>query len=405
MPEFPGARRARGPPGLPALVVGIAAILVVAAFTVPDKVGPPCGTSGTRDTSTPIRHVFILVQENHAFENYFGDFPGVIGYPPNGSFPLSFTGAQTVSPFPLGSNSTPDYEHDRAAELVDWNQGRNNLFVAEAAHAALAYPQGTLGYYTRAQLAGYYSLAESYGLGDRFFSGVLGPTAPNRVFDITGYSGNGWYTDSPPPPNLTARPTILTQLSEYGVPWAYDYAGAPQNLAPDYFSSITGDRCSTSRIVSASNLSSQLALPTVPSVVYLDSSNSPTVSEHPAQNISVGEAWTLGNIDAILKSRVASSSLILLFYDEAGGFWDPVPPPMTSTGLDGFRVPFLVISPWTPAHTVCATVLDPASVLHFIDMNWMLPDLNPRIASAASLGCFLHFESAPRTLGPAPSIE
>jgi phospholipase C len=81
----------------------------------------------------------------------------------------------------------------------------------------------------------------------------------------------------------------------------------------------------------------------------------------------------------------------MIFYDEAGGYWDPVPPPNTSTGLDGFRVPFLLASPWTPAGTICSDILDPASVLRFIDENWGLPYLNDRVAQAGDLSCFFHF--------------
>ncbi len=385
--------------GLAPLLTAIAASVVLASFVVPPSTARPCTIATLPRTTSPIQHLFVLIQENHAFENYFGDFPGVLGGPPNGSFRVSFNGSQTVSPFALSGFSTPDFEHDRAAELEEWDHGANDLFVAQANAAGYPDPQDTVGYYTSSQLAGYYALAEYYGLGDRFFTGVLGPTAPNRVFDITAYSGDGWYYDSPPPSNLTSEPTILGQLSGSGIPWSYEYAGGPGNpedLAPTYFPAITQDRCAVSQIVPAAELSTQLHAAVVPSVVYVDSSNSQTLSEHPPQNISVGEDWTISNIDSILESPVGASSLILLFYDEAGGFWDPIAPPMTSTGLDGFRVPFIAISPWTPSHTICSTQLDPASVLHFIEQNWGLPYLSPRVADASGLGCFLNFGSPPR---------
>jgi phospholipase C len=388
------------------LLVGIVASLILASLVIPAPATGPCSSGATERTSTsPIQHLFILVQENHAFENYFGDFPGVIGYPPNGSFPVSFNSTQTVSPFPLVGYTTPDFEHDRGSELVEWDNGKNDLFVAQANASGFPDPQDTIGYYTAQQLAGYYAIADHYGLGDQFFTGVLGPTAPNRVFDISGFSGDGWYSDSSPPSNLTAIPTVLGQLSNAGIPWAYDWAGSSEELAPTYFPSIMDNACSAARILPASDLASQLNGPVVPSVVYVDSSNSQTVSEHPSQNVSAGEDWTISNVDAILNSPVGASSMILIFYDEAGGFWDPVAPPMTSTGLDGFRVPFLVISPWTPAHTICSTVLDPASVLHFIDENWRLPYLNTRVGTANGLGCFLALNAparAPYIVSPNP---
>ncbi|HEV2520142.1 MAG TPA: alkaline phosphatase family protein [Thermoplasmata archaeon] len=390
----------RPPRALAMVAAALGASLVLATLTVPEYSSPRCATRWSGTPSSPIQHLFLIVQENHAFENYFGAFPGVAGYPPNGSFPSSFHGSGTVAPYALSGFNTSDFEHDRGSELVEWDGGKNDQFVAQANASGFPHPNETVGHYTAKQLAGYWSLAQQYGLGDHFFSGVLGPTAPNRIFDLTAFSGDGWYFDTPPPNDIADRPTILGQLSQAGVPWAYDYAGTAQDLAPTFFPAITHDGCSADRILPVSDLSAQLRPGPVPSVVYIDSSNSRIVSEHPPQNVSVGEAWAISLIDSILQSPVGSSSMILLFYDEAGGFWDPLPPPMTSTGLDGFRVPILAISPWTPAHTLCATTLDPAAVLHFVDENWGLPYLNDRVATAPGLGCFLDLTHPARTSLP-----
>jgi len=346
-------------------------------------------------TSTPIKHLFVIVKENHAFENYFGTLPGVAGNPPNGSFPVAFNSTTMVQPFPLPGDSTPDLPHDAASDLTDYNGGLDNLFVATAHSNGVADPANAVGYYTERQIPAYFAYARDYTVGDQFFTGVLGPTNPNRVFDISAYVGS-WNADNSPPGNVTDRPTVLGQLTAANLSWEYDYEGLPFVLAPSWFPALTSDPCSASRLTAVENLGTQLSGPVAPSVVYIDPSDSLTFSEHPPENVTVGEEWTVSVVNSILASPVGNSSAILLFFDENGGFWDPVPPPLTSTGRDGFRVPFIVISPWTPAGKVCHSVVDSASVLNFIDTNWGLPFLNPRVASAGNLSCFFDFSQAPR---------
>jgi phospholipase C len=406
------------PPPLPeprflAALAGVLAVLTLAGLLagglLPMKVAPtscPASPPSVADPATPIRHLFVIIQENHAFENYFGDYPGVIGSPPNGSFPTTYGGSSVASPFPLNTSSTPDLPHDRASAIADWDHGKNDMFVAQAAATGAASPLDALAYYTNATVGGYWQLADRYGLGDRFFSGVLGPTQPNRLFDITGFAGDGWYADSSPPANVTVVPTVLGQLTANGIPWAYDYAGLPVYLAPLWFPALVGDPCSSTRILPVIGLGAQLSASDAPSVVFIDISNDQILSEHPPANVSQGESWVLHTVAMIQSSPVGPSSAVLLFYDENGGYWDPIPPPTTSTGIDGFRVPFLVVSPWTPSGTVCPTTLDPSAVLRFIDTNWGLPALNARIAAAGDLGCFFHFPPAghastgPRHTGP-----
>jgi phospholipase C len=385
------------------VAVGVAAVAVAASILIvassPGGNGPTgsCGRvwQASPPTATPIKHLFVVVKENHAFENYFGDLPGVVGYPPNGSFPVSFNGSATVSPFPLAGTSTPDLPHDGGSEIVDYDHGRNDLFVAEAAANGASDPEDAVGYYTSAQIPDYYSYARNYTLGDEFFTGVLGPTFPNRAFDLSSYVGT-WNADTVPPANVTNHSTILGQLTAVNIPWEYDYDGLPLFLAPIWYPALTGDPCSAARISSDSDLASQLRSSDPPAVVFLDPSNSGVYSEHPPQNVTAGEDWTVAVVNDIFSSPVANSSAVLIFFDEAGGFWDPVPPPNTSTGLDGFRIPFLVVSPWTPEGKVCSTVADPASVLHFIDENWEQPYLTERVATASNLSCYFEFSHAPR---------
>lgn len=364
--------------------------------------GPVCGGPVQADppTSTPIKHLFLIVKENHAFENYFGGLPGVTGYPPNASLPLTFNGTTYVHPFPLSGTSTPDLPHDAASSTADYNGGLNNQFVAVANAAGASDPQDAAGYYGASQLPGYYAYAANSTLGDHFFTGFLGPTLPNRVFDITAYAGS-WGSDSPPPAIVSQQPTILDQLNTARVPWDYDWSFSSFELAPTFFPSVMSNPCDSGQLAPVSSLATQLDPVPVnaatPSVVYIDPADDLTYSEHPPENVTLGEEWTVGLVNTIFSSPLANSSAVLIWFDESGGFWDPVPPPLTSTGRDGFRVPFLVLSPWTPMGKVCSETLDPASVLRFIDQNWGLPFLDSRVANAPDLSCFFNFSSPLRT--------
>ncbi|MCI4317675.1 MAG: hypothetical protein L3J96_03985, partial [Thermoplasmata archaeon] len=89
--------------------------------------------------------------------------------------------------------------------------GRLDNFVAQAQASGASAPSDAVGYYGASALPTYYAYADHYALADRFFSGVLGPTMPNRVFDLAGTAGN-WTTDAAPPPGVFDFPTIFDEL-------------------------------------------------------------------------------------------------------------------------------------------------------------------------------------------------
>ena len=378
-----------------AFLVVAAGILVLGQTGRAPSACPPL-LSGDALATTPVHHVYFLIKENHAFENYFGARPGVLGYPPNGSFPVAYGSSETISPFPLAGTSTPDLPHDTPAERADLGGGKLNNFVAQAAASGAAAPADAVGYYTRAAIPTYYAYADHYGLADRFFAGVLGPTLPNRVFDLAGTSGN-WTTDAVPPPSVFRFPTIFDQLASRGVSFAYDYSGSPAELPPFDIPSVSGNLCEVARVVPVTELRAQLAAGAgAPAVTFIDPSHAPLVSEHPSGNVSLGSEWSATVVNTILGSAVGSSSVIFLLFDEGGGFWDPVLPPTLDATGDGFRVPLLVISPWTPSGLVVDAPLDPAALLRFIDDNWGMAPLNSRVAAAPALDAFFAFR-APRT--------
>ncbi len=394
-----GSVHGRGRRPTPALVLVVVASVVAAGGLVlglaqhPLLSGCPAPTGGAVGPN-PITHIFVLVKENHAFENYFATLPGALGTPPGGALPLAFGSNETVAPFPLNATSSPDLPHDRGSDVADVNGGQMNGFVAQAAAAGYSAPRDAVGYYTAAQIPQYFTLARTYALDDEFFSGILGPTLPNRMFDIAATTG-GWTSDADPPASLLTFPTILTQMSAAGDSWAYDYSGSEANLTPVLFPAVANDPCVLAGVQPLSNLTAQVNGPNPPAVTFIDPSHDFTYSEHPDENVTLGADWTSTVLNTIFDSPIGPSSAVFFFYDENGGFWDPVVPPTVGALGDGVRIPFFVISPYTDAGLV-HQVLDPASVLGFIDSRLGLPPLNDRVASAPSLAGFFHTDAPPR---------
>ncbi|MCI4369647.1 MAG: hypothetical protein L3K09_08830, partial [Thermoplasmata archaeon] len=231
--------------------------------------------------------------------------------------------------------------------------------------------------------------------GDRFFAGVLGPTLPNRLFDL-GLTETSWTSDAQPPANAVTGTTLLNQLEDAGIPWSYVYAGPRAAQIPLLVPAVADSACLTSRIVPMGQLAGLLSGPHAPAITYIDPSQDFPVSDHPPGNITLGEDWTVAVLNEIFTSPVANSSAVFFFDDENGGFWDPVVPPTRGAVGDGFRVPFIVISPWTPAGRISHERLDPASLLKFAEDNFGLPYLTPQITDSPSLIGFFNFSAPPR---------
>ena len=138
-----------------------------------------------------------------------------------------------------------------------------------------------------------------------------------------------------------------------------------------------------------------------PAVAYIDTEDDPVYSEHPPENVTLGSEWTASVIDTIFSSPIGNSSAVFLFYDENGGYWDPVVPPTEPPLGVGFRVPLLVLSRYSGGGRLVDVALDPASLLQFVEQNWGLPSLTDRIASSPSADVLFRFSS---TMAPSPIL-
>ena len=141
-----------------------------------------------------------------------------------------------------------------------------------------------------------------------------------------------------------------------------------------------------SKVVHLAALAQDISSDNFPSVTYIDPNgflpDSLKISEHPPGDVTVGQNWTAAVIESIMASPIWPSCVIFLTWDESGGFYDHLPPPQVDEWGYGFRVPMIIISPFSRRDFVDHEVMDHTSILKFIDENWNLPALTPREENA-----------------------
>jgi phospholipase C len=148
----------------------------------------------------------------------------------------------------------------------------------------------------------------------------------------------------------------------------------------------------------------------LPQVVYVDSIPNQQ-DDHPYSDVQVGEAWLKRVYDTVSASPIWPTTAILVTYDEAGGFFDHVPPPPTcAPSADtamftelGTRVPMMAISPWARRHYVSKSTKEHASILRFIEAVFKLPALTARDANADALLDMFDFACPPAPIPTAPA--
>ncbi len=364
-------------------------IILAALVVINSRVHPATSATVVAGT-TPITHVFVIMKENHAFDNYFGTFPGADGIPPGVSVPDG-NGGTIVSHW-INSTWTDDLPHSREAMLEAWNNGSNDRFAIVAEQWGPGRGSEAMGYYDARQLPYYWALARNFTLADHYFQPMFGPTIPNRLFSFAG-------TNAGLETNLIVFSsfdglTIFDQLAAKGISWRYYHEPSSfHSPLPLYFKTLASNRAMLSQFVPLSRLSADIRAGDIAQVTYVDPEDSGTISEHPAQNVSLGESWTKGLIESIRSSPVWSTTAIFLTWDESGGFYDHVPPPQVDQWGNGFRVPTLVISPFAKLGWIDHTVMDHTSIMKFIADNWKLSYLTSRESSANNMSSAFDFSS------------
>lgn len=395
----------------------------------------------TADGLHNIRHIVFLMQENRSFDNYFG----MLGkYRESKGLPNDIDGLDLNQIFvdKDGHKYKPFHSPTVCIDVTSpgWNESHfyanhksdgsfgMDKWVAAQTDSQAKYTDGRDPYYTRSlsyfdqtELPYYYELATQFATSDRWFSSLMGPTIPNRMYLFTGTSFGFIRPDDPNHPQYTQK-TIFDAMNEAGVLWKYYYRDGSVFL-PEF--TTWNDPVSQGRVRNISEYYSILADPNadklLPPVVFLEQASVTQLNEHPsAGNFQNGAADTKKLIDALMNSAAWSSSVFILTYDEAGGLHDHVPPIQVTPPDDippnfkdtdigqydkftysGFRVPLIVISPWVKKNYVSHTPMTFVSILKFIETRFGVQPLTKRDAEANDMTEFFDF-SNPSWMTPPP---
>jgi len=359
-----------------------------------------------------VDHVVVMMLENRSFDHMLGYLsltgrrpeidglrPGLANEYQGRSYPIHH----------LDTTAVPmDPDHSSAAIDQQIDGGTMGGFVASAA-ATLA-GQGTgdgdpgcvMGYYDGADVPVYDHLAEEFAVCDRWFASVPGATLPNRLYALSGGAA-GSRDDRPPQvPPLYHQPSFVRHLDAAHVPWRwYSFDPGTLRLADahyllghhrrfGYFSKTGLPWRSVLDLTVNQKLSSFLedaAADTLPSVSWIDPAfinfnplGFPVNDDHPPADVKDGQDLVLAAYDALASGPQWDRSLLIIVYDENGGFYDHVPPPRAADddpdmfGRYGVRVPAIIVSPWVEPRTVSSTLFDHTSIIKTILLRFC-PDV------------------------------
>jgi phospholipase C len=392
--------------------------MAAASLALPPNVraalaAPPPKHGGLGD----IRHVVMLMQENRSFDHYYGTLSGVRGFDdphalrlPNGRSVLFQPDPSNpdgyLLPYRLNSKisaaqAIPSMDHGWTVQHQAWNGGKmNNRVPAHIAADGATDGQYTMGYFTRDDLPFQYALADAFTILDGYHCSVMGPTGPNRhmwmsgTLDPNGLAGGPSQTTSGPP-NQFGWTTYTGRLEQAGVSWKiYRQPGGLTGAAAiskwiKFGSAQPGDPLFDKGVATQplGQFEFDAMNDQLPTVSWILAPSD--FDEHPAHLPAAGATYVAGRIDAIAANpEVWAKTVFILSYDENDGIFDHVTPPTLTPGTPdefvfktsntvevggglpielGFRVPCIIVSPWTTGGYVFSEVSDHTSQLRLLE--------------------------------------
>ncbi|MFI1505463.1 alkaline phosphatase family protein [Streptomyces sp. NPDC020597] len=357
-----------------------------------------------RGSLADIEHVVLLMQENRSFDHYFGTLSGVRGFADPDALTLG-TGRSVfhqpddenprgyLLPFHLDTRTSsaqaiPSTSHSWSVQHDAWNAGRMDRWLPAHRQADGANGPYVMGYYTREDIPFQFALAETFTVCDHYFSSVLGPTWPNRLMWMTGsidpealHGGPVTRNSAPTPFSWT---TYAERLQAAGVSWKV------YQQEDDYGCNVLEQFAAFRNALPGAELYERGVRPQPEGAFEDDARNDrlPTVSwimppghqsEHPDYLPAAGAAFVASKIEAIAADpQVWAKTALILNYDENDGLFDHVPPPTPPVGTPGefvgdlpigggFRVPAIIVSPWTVGGWVAGETFDHTSTLRLLE--------------------------------------
>jgi phospholipase C len=338
-----------------------------------------------------LEHIVVVTMENRSFDHMLGWLAGSDGQQAGLSY-LDRTGTPQAT-YPLAPDfqgcGHPNPDHSFAGGRAAYADGACDGWLVSGANDTYA-----IGYYTRADLPFLGPAALAWTTCDRYFAAIMSETYPNRIYMHAGQTDR--LDDSL---GLCTLPTVWDRLADRRVSARYYFSDLPTlGLWGLRYASICRPKpfffadCATGRLPAVSFLD--------PSFLFEQKGLSS--DDHPPADIRNGEAFLSQVYAAVTSSPAWPSTLLVMTFDEWGGFFDHVPPQAApipdadqragnSDGLRGFRVPCVLISPWSRRGFVSSILFDHTSILRLIEWRWGLEPLTVRDSNANNLAEALDF--------------
>jgi phospholipase C len=340
-----------------------------------------------------IDHVVLVMMENRSFDHLLGWLPGARGRQAGLTY-LDDDG-QAYATHQLTDYQGcdhPDPDHSFEGGRVQYNGGKCDGWLRSGANDTFA-----IGYYKGDQLAFYRGAARYWTVCDQWYSAIMAETYPNRFYQHAAQTDRIHNSF-----DIATMPTIWDRLAAAGLDGRYYYVDLP-------FVALWGDRYQPISRPYSQFLADCAAgsLPALSFVdpKFLDEGSGTSADDHPHADLRAGQHFLNQVYEAVSSGPAWERTLLVIDYDEWGGFFDHVPPgdfpdAHPEWGLRGFRVPALVIGPRARRSHVAGRAYDHTSVLKLVEWRWDLPPLTPRDRAVRNLAEVLDFANPPDLTAP-----
>jgi phospholipase C len=404
------------------------------------RLGPSGATNGRvverrtneEPSSTPIKHVVFIIQENRSFNDLFMGFPGAktatFGYTTDGR-KVAVKPHDLAAPWNLGHSSAAYFADCNGTGSLPGTDCKMNGWENEK-NSPNAPKDAAYSYVPRDEIEPYWDMAKQYVIADRMFPSNLDGSFVSHQYLVAAYASSavdyplsswgceGGKSDTvetitqqrtlgSPIRACFSNPTIATEADAAHLSWRF-YAGTPQGDG-GFWSSYQADRKVydgpdwNANVISPPTQFLQDISKGLADVTWITPEFS--TSDHPGFDSSQGPAWVASLVNAIGTSKYWNSCAIFIMWDDWGGFFDPVKPIFKDYDGLGFRVPLLIVSPYAKRSSVTHVQYETASVLRFIEDNFGLPQLaasDKRASDPARDPAAFDFNQKPRAFKGIP---
>ncbi len=375
----------------------------------------PGGTSGysSQASATPefvsgfsnIQHIVFIIKENRSFDNMFGTYPGV-----NGATTGTISTGEVIPLAHDGDRVSRDMDHSWYGSFIATDYNRMDGFDL-ILDGNINGDYLSLSQQYQSDMPNYWTYAQNFVIADAMYSSLRGPSFPNHLYTVAAQSGGAvtsphgsegtvsWGCDAPLTKIVDVVDTngVLSQvypcfdlltladsLQNAGISWNYyspaQFAQGYEWNALDSISQIRNSSLWNTHIPLTTQFITDAQNGQLASVSWLITP-SPT-SEHPTASICNSENWTVAQVNAVMQGPEWNSTAIFVTWDDFGGFYDHVPPPVNDEYGLGLREPLLIISPYVRSGYISHTTYEFSSFLKFVEERFGLAALGTRDANA-----------------------